>query len=158
MDTINGARNGIRFISISEEAIQPVLPGETRHNAPNWWTELRQRDQTRIGGEPEISRMGEVDQKDAAAERRLGTLRDEQQVCGKDGGAELQQAEREQPRIGRPDPNAVASLGWNWTLDQQSARHSDRTCAFRHLRLKEKRRARPGKVGGRKLCRGQRPN
>jgi hypothetical protein len=45
----------------------------------------------------------------AAAERQFGTLRDEQQVSGKDGRAELRQAEREQPRIGHPGPGAVAS-------------------------------------------------
>ena len=82
--------------------------------------------------------MEKVDQKDAVAGQRLGTLRDEQQVCGKEGRAELQRAERVQPRIGRPGPSAVASLAWNWTLDQQSVRSSDRTCAFRRLRLKEK--------------------
>jgi hypothetical protein len=82
--------------------------------------------------------MEKVDQKDAVAGQRLGTLRDEQQECGKDGRAELLLAEREQPRIGRPGPSAVASLERNWTLDQQCVRSSDRTCAFRRLRLKEK--------------------
>src|ERR1700685_2240415 len=103
MDTINSARNRTRFISTSEEAIQPVLvrsqvvDGIAREVKPE------------LGGEPAISRTEEVDQKDAVAPPRLGTLRDEQEVCGKDGRAELRWAERELPRIGRPGPSAVAS-------------------------------------------------
>jgi len=119
---------------------------------------IAREDKPELAGEPEISRTEEVDQKDAVAARRLGTLRDEQQVCGKDGRAKLQWAEREQPMIGRPGPSAVASLGWSWTLDPQSVRSSDRTCAFRRLRLGQKRRGRSRKAGDGKLSRGQGPN
>jgi len=115
MDTINTARNSTRFISTPEEVISWFLSGATGHTALNEWTELRQESKPQFR---KRSRMEEVDQKDAVAGQRLGTLRDEQQECGKDGRAELLLAEREQPRLGRPGPSAVASLERNWTLDQ----------------------------------------
>jgi len=82
--------------------------------------------------------MEEVDQKEAVAAGRLGTHRDVLREYWKDGRAESQRAEREQPKTGRPGPSVVASPEQNRTLRSWNAQSADEMNAFQRLRPQQK--------------------